>query len=102
MITMAEAGETLFLPVGEEVVIRLPEIGGTAFLWHLKLPQGFDLLSDKIVLDVMAPGCETQRELRLRSSVAGRFELNFFRYRPWETSAEADAQLRVSVVVESR
>lgn len=96
---MAEAGETLSLPLGGLVTLRLPEIGGTAFLWHLRPSKGFDLLSDKVVSDIGAPGSETVREYCLRSIEQGQFNLQLFRYRPWETENDADAKYNISILV---
>jgi predicted secreted protein len=96
---MAETGSTLSLPTGTEIVLRLPEISGTAYLWHLVEGEGFELLSDSYELQAEAPGGENQRVLRLCLKQPGTYELRLDRYRPWETPYDADASFHVITIV---
>ena len=97
-ITMAETGATLSLPTGDVIVLRLPEIGGTAYLWHLAKPENFTVLSDSYDTSESAPGGENFRLLRLQPEQPGTHELRLDRHRPWESPDGADASFHVSIV----
>ncbi len=80
--------------VGEPLTIRLPELGGTAFLWHLDPDSGVDVMTDRRHFDVgMAPGSASDREIVVIVRQPGNVTVSLHRHRPWESPADADARV---------
>ena len=97
-LTLAETGATLSLPHGDTIMLRLPEIGGTAYLWHLADLENFDVLADSYDARHSAPGGENYRLLHLRPGTPGTYELHLDRHRPWESPRSADASFHVTII----
>lgn len=99
-LTERDNGQSRTIRLGESVSIRLPEIGGTAFLWHVIDADGFEVVEDRVDLDVIAPGAASVRHLVLKPNRVGEVVLTLCRHRPWESAAEADAEITLFLDVE--
>ena len=98
-ITLAATGAALSLPLGDTITLRLPEIGGTAYLWHLRADDDLEIVADEYDTDNIIPGGENVRVLRLRPKSHGLFQLHLDRHRPWEDPNCSDAKFDASILV---
>jgi predicted secreted protein len=86
-LTEADAGAEHTLPVGEELVVRLPENRTTGYRWHLAVPEdGVVLDDDTFEPDASGrPGAGGVRTFRLRATKAGTHRVGATQRRPWES-----------------
>lgn len=99
-LTGADNGADLTIDLGDVVEILLPQVGGTAYVWHLEPEPHLDLIDDQVRFGRSdAPGSASDRVLRLRAVVVGRFTVRASRYRPWESALERDAEFVIRLEV---
>ena len=97
-----ESGSRVHLAPGELLTVRLPENGGTAFLWHLDdsaADQGVILTDSDIEGGTGAPGSAGRRRLVFTVERPGVAELRLVRHRPWEAADQADAEFTLTLDV---
>lgn len=97
-----ESGSRVHVGLGELLTVRLPENGGTAYLWHLDesaAEQGVILLDSAMDGGTGAPGSAGRRRLVFTVERSGVAELRLARYRPWEAADQADAEFTLTLDV---
>lgn len=100
-LTEADDGAVVRLGRGEPVEIRLPQRGGTAFLWHVAEPERFAVVRDDVDVGATdAPGAAASRVIVIVPRDRGAIDLTLHRYRPWESRGDADATFRARLVVD--
>ena len=101
VLTQADAGQSLHLQPGDTLTLQLPQIGGTAFLWHIENEEQFEILEDRVEPAAGATGSGigggSMRILRLRPGPNPPRTLRLHRYRQWESPQEADASLEIDL-----
>lgn len=92
-------GSVVEINLGESISIRLLEVGGTAFLWHLTNAKDVELIDDHRDFGQEGVGAAATRVLELLLNSVGQVDLELKRYRPWESASDADSSFAVTVVV---
>jgi predicted secreted protein len=99
-LTRSDDGSVIRLSTGEPVEVRLPQRGGTAFLWHVADAERFRVLHDEVHVGATdAPGADAVRTIVIVPRDRGAMELTLHRYRPWESAQQADDEFGVRLVV---
>ncbi len=101
-LTEHDSGSRITVRLGEPLILRLPEIGGTAFLWHLDeaaAELGLTLVTSTMEEAPDTPGGTGIRRLVVEAGREGVVELRLTRHRPWEDGSEADAEFVLTLEV---
>jgi inhibitor of cysteine peptidase len=90
-IEVTQSGSQVKVAVGDEIVVRIPEIPTSGYAWSVSSvdPQ-LQVVSDAFVADggeLPAPGAGGQHVVRLRAQSAGHARAVLVLKRPWESSA---------------
>lgn len=100
-LTQDHHGATVPARLGQPITIRLPQSGGTAYLWHLAQPDRPDLevVADHVGDAGTAPGAAGTRQITVVPRTPGRWTVRLDRHRPWEGADQADAEFEVVLEV---
>ena len=98
-LTSADNGTTITAGPGETIEIRLPQIGGTGYLWSIASSSNVVVVGDHVVMgeEPQPPGDAATRVFRVQRSRPGRGHLRLVRSRPWETDGRGDAQFEIDL-----
>ena len=88
--------------VGDDIVVRLPELAAAGYEWHLpsKLPAGlvpFDVPSSVDGDVAVAVGGQTPHAFGLHVRAKGKHVLHFQSYRSWEGPSAANETYSLKV-----
>jgi predicted secreted protein len=98
-LTEADHGRRIAVDTGDEVVVRLPELGGAGYRWEVASLSGPARLVANRVDFAGAPGQAGTRLLELAFGDPGDVALRAVHRRPWEpdTSAQGEYVLHITV-----
>jgi predicted secreted protein len=88
-IEIRENGAEVSAAVGDRIVLRLPENGGTGYQWSLReLGRNLEVESNYVQLPPGArPGAAGERIVTLRARSPGHATVVLQLQRPWETTS---------------
>ncbi|MBR2298985.1 MAG: protease inhibitor I42 family protein [Alphaproteobacteria bacterium] len=99
-----DSGKTLYLDVGEQFSIKLPENPSTGYAWRIiTVPQSQMVISQ--VADQFGHsrsnvvGAGGERIFQYQATNAGMVEIYGFHSRPWESDSEAEPSFKYQIVV---
>lgn len=92
---------TVYLPVGSEFIVTLPEnSGSTGYTWDPASTQGIDLLKSTFIpSDITVIGAPGTREFQLRASRAGEQHFKATLPRPFENLTGTEDVFALTIVV---
>lgn len=98
-LTSADNGTTITVGPGETIEIRLPQLGGTGYLWSIASSSNVVVVDDHVEMgeEPQPPGDAATRVLRVQHARPGRGHLRLVRSRPWETAGDSDAQFEIDL-----
>ena len=98
-LTSADNGTTIAVGPGETVEIRLPQLGGTGYLWSIASSSNVVVVDDWVELgdEPQPPGDAATRVFRVQHSGSGRGHLRLVRSRPWESTGHGDDQFEIDL-----
>lgn len=96
---MADHGAEVTAGPGETIEIRLPQLGGTGFLWSVASSENVVIVGDDVDLGEKGrtPGGAATRVLRVQQRGPGPGRLRLVRSRPWETEGGGDAEFEITL-----
>jgi predicted secreted protein len=92
-IEVTQSGSSVHLSVGDEIVVRVPEVPTTGYAWTVStVDPALRLVESTFVPPVgngsePAPGAGGQRIIRLRAAAAGEAGAELALKRAWEAEA---------------
>ena len=102
-IEVTQSGSTVQLSVGDEIVVRVPEIPTTGYAWTVStVDPALRLVESTFVPPVgngtgPEPGAGGQRVIRLRAASAGEGGAELALKRPWEPTPTETFTVRATV-----
>jgi predicted secreted protein len=98
VLKQPRSAERISLAVGDTLEIRLPQRGGTGYLWSVGKPSELlTLTDDRVDLDSSAMGAAATRVLVFETASAGEGRLRLELGRAWESSPIELLDLPVTV-----
>ncbi len=103
MVTAEESasGQSMTLPVGETLELRLPENPTTGYRWSV-VENGADVLTpveEQRGAPADGPGAPATHRWLFRAERAGRTTIELVHHRPWEDTAGATRRFTLEVEV---
>jgi predicted secreted protein len=92
-IEVTQNGSSVHLSVGDEIVVRVPEIPTTGYVWAVNVVDPALRLVESTFIPPVgngsepAPGAGGQRVIRLRAATAGEAGAELVLKRGWESEA---------------
>lgn len=86
VLTEADNGKTIELPVGDEVVLLLPENAATGYRWAVDAPDGnlVEVKEGEYLATSDAVGSGGEARWIVRAKAAGATQVKLKRWRHWE------------------
>ena len=96
---MADHGAEVAAGPGETIEIRLPQLGGTGFLWSVASSDNVIVVGDEVDLgeEGRTPGGPATRVLRVQPRDPGPGRLRLVRSRAWEPEGGGDAEFEITL-----
>ena len=97
---LADDGRTVEVGVGDRVVVRLPENGGTGYLWQANVSGPGRLVDDRPEPAGSAdPGASGYHRFEVAFDGSGEVALRAVQRRSWEPETNAVAEYRLELSV---
>jgi predicted secreted protein len=98
-ISEGDADRALTVSVGDDLVVELPQTGGTGFVWSVEAePAVLSVASDTLRRRSALPGATGDRVLLLRAAGPGTTTLTLALGRPWP-GGETERRVTLQVTV---
>ncbi len=100
-LTPADHGSRIALEPGETIEIRLPQLGGTGYLWSVASSSSVVVVEDRVEMGEgpQPPGAAAVRVLAIQRSGPGPGHLRLVRSRPWESAQQGDSQFEITLTL---
>lgn len=105
LLTRADTGKTIAIPVGKECTIRLHVTAGTGFSWIVdKHSSAVEVVEGARIRSREAPvvGAQEQQQFTVTAKEPGRNRLTFVYVRPWNRPAHVRPENTFSVVIQTK
>src|SRR5688572_2556207 len=102
-IEVTQSGSTVSLSVGDDIVVRVPEMPSTGYAWTIiTVDPALRLVESSFVPPAgngsqPAPGSGGMRVIRMRAAAAGEAGAELMLKRPWESTPVETFTFRVTV-----